>query len=344
MAPSNSKANYKSYEAQARMVRAMVAAHPEVKWNYKAIAACYGSDMSEHALNHRFRKIRAQSLVIKLGRERGFDMRDLCADETQLPLTQEAVDQKNIAKYFGQSTADGIQFQFRAYKKDAEKLRAVHSAGGDVANCLPLSTLTTTPSKPTPSRPASTINTPVSRRNGANASSTARKRPRIKRSSSDEDDQDGDDGDDDMMDDENDDQDPSDQHDDWSDAATPSRRPSKHMAPRSSTKARATTPRRQAAAKASATIAQLGREDLTDAGLDDSEDTMSSAAPAFTTTSTTPTPARTYKSMFGNPSAVSDSAGTQAQMGLTTFDSNPFMETTMQRSPYGDDGYGDGEI
>lgn len=36
MAPaSNVKANYKTYEAQARMVRAIVAAHPEVKWNYK---------------------------------------------------------------------------------------------------------------------------------------------------------------------------------------------------------------------------------------------------------------------------------------------------------------------
>lgn len=35
MAPQSAKANYKSYEAQARMVRAIVAAHPDVKWNYK---------------------------------------------------------------------------------------------------------------------------------------------------------------------------------------------------------------------------------------------------------------------------------------------------------------------
>lgn len=34
MAPQ-AKANYKTYEAQARLVRAIVAAHPEVKWNYK---------------------------------------------------------------------------------------------------------------------------------------------------------------------------------------------------------------------------------------------------------------------------------------------------------------------
>ena len=32
---SVAKANYRSFEAQARLVRAIVAAHPEVKWNYK---------------------------------------------------------------------------------------------------------------------------------------------------------------------------------------------------------------------------------------------------------------------------------------------------------------------
>jgi hypothetical protein len=43
MPAAASKANYKSYEAQARMVRAIVAAHPEVKWNYK------GKRLSCHA-------------------------------------------------------------------------------------------------------------------------------------------------------------------------------------------------------------------------------------------------------------------------------------------------------
>ncbi|KAG5931135.1 hypothetical protein E4U53_001936 [Claviceps sorghi] len=342
MAPTSSKANYKTYEAQARMVRAMVAAHPDVKWNYKAIAACYGSDMSEHALNHRFRKIRAQSLVIKLGRERGFDMRHLCVDENKLPSTQEAVDQTNIAKYFGQSTADGIQFQFRAYKKDAETLRAVHSAGGDVANCLSLSTLPATPSKPTPSRPTSTstANTPVSRlRAGANAnaSSAARKRPRIKRSSSDEERDDEEyDLDDDMMDDENDE--PSDQLDDWSDrdrdrdTATPT----KPKTARSTSKARAATPRRRAAARATSTIAQLSRQDTP--SLDDSEDATAAGPPTQSTT-----PARPHKSIFGDPQHVSQPPAPPAHAGLTTFSLDPYMETTMQGGPY-DDEYGDGEI
>ena len=35
MAPANSKTNFKSFDVQARLLRAIVAAHPEVKWNYK---------------------------------------------------------------------------------------------------------------------------------------------------------------------------------------------------------------------------------------------------------------------------------------------------------------------
>ncbi|KAF4336187.1 hypothetical protein FBEOM_9949 [Fusarium beomiforme] len=155
MAPANAKANYKTYEAQARMVRAIVAAHPDVKWNYKEIAACYGSDMTDHALNHRFRKVRATVSIIHEAREQGLDVKDLTTDENLLPNTQGAIDKNNIAKYFGQSTADGIQFQFRTIKKDAEALRHAANNGDDVATCLNLGTasgLPNTPSKPTPSR------------------------------------------------------------------------------------------------------------------------------------------------------------------------------------------------
>ncbi|KAF4509667.1 hypothetical protein G6O67_003813 [Ophiocordyceps sinensis] len=154
MAPANTKANYKSYEAQARMVRAIVAAHPDVKWNYKEITACYGSDMTEHALNHRFRRLRAQALIVHEARRVGLDIKEMMAPD-DLPNTKEAVDKNNIAKYFGQSTPDGIQFQFRGIKHDADKLRAVEAAGGDVANCLQgggVSTPFSTPSKPTPAR------------------------------------------------------------------------------------------------------------------------------------------------------------------------------------------------
>lgn len=55
------------------------------------IATCYGSDMTEHALNHRFRKIRAQALLIKEGRMAGFDMKHLAVEENELPSTKESV-------------------------------------------------------------------------------------------------------------------------------------------------------------------------------------------------------------------------------------------------------------
>ncbi|WXC62635.1 hypothetical protein SNK03_008470 [Fusarium graminearum] len=187
MAPaSNAKANYKTYEAQARMVRAIVAAHPDVKWNYKEIAACYGSDMTDHALNHRFRKVRAATNIISIARAQGYDMKDMSTDENLLPSTQQGIDKNNIAKYFGQSTTDGIQFQFRTIKKDAEALRQTANNGGDVAGCLNLGTGAgpNTPSKPTPAR------SQVSRSGkGSKRKSSLPVHP-IKRSDSDDEDED----------------------------------------------------------------------------------------------------------------------------------------------------------
>ncbi|KKP00466.1 hypothetical protein THAR02_07438 [Trichoderma harzianum] len=234
MPAASSKANYKTYEAQARMVRAIVAAHPEVKWNYKEIAACYGSDMTEHALNHRFRRLRAQSVIIREGRNQGFDPKNICPDG-DLPATQEAVEKKNIAKYFGQSTPDGIQFQFRGFKKDADTLRKVESEGGDVANCLNLGSgggsLVSTPSKPTAARSGgSRTGTGTGRKRG-------RKQPDIiKRASSDEDE-------DDIAD-----------IDNWSEHEdTPTKKP---KAGGAFPGQRNGTPGRRAAAKATATIAE----------------------------------------------------------------------------------------
>ncbi|PTB62845.1 hypothetical protein BBK36DRAFT_1172137 [Trichoderma citrinoviride] len=238
MPAASTKANYKTYEAQARMVRAIVAAHPEVKWNYKEIAACYGSDMSEHALNHRFRRLRAQAIIVREGRKEGFDMKDMIPDG-DLPATQEAVEKNNIAKYFGESTPDGIGFQFRGIKKDADTLRKVESEGGDVAKCLNLGSgrgsVMSTPSKPTAFRSTGS-------RTG---SGTGRKRARklegiIKRSASDEEDDD-----DDVLDGHN-----------WSEHEdTPTKKPKTGGG--AFPGQRTGTPSRRAAARANATIAEV---------------------------------------------------------------------------------------
>lgn len=137
----------------------------------------------------------------------------------------------DIAKYFGQSTADGIQFQFRGIKKDADLLRKVENDGGDVANCLNLGSgsgsVTSTPSKPTAARATGS-------RTGTG---TGRKRTRkidiIKRSSSDEEE-------DDIVD-----------IDNWSEHEdTPTKKPKTGAFPGQ----RNGTPSRTAAAKATATI------------------------------------------------------------------------------------------
>ncbi|KAL7949114.1 hypothetical protein V8C42DRAFT_313334 [Trichoderma barbatum] len=250
MPAASSKANYKTYEAQARMVRAIVAAHPEVKWNYKEIAACYGSDMTEHALNHRFRRLRAQCVIVREGRNQGFDPKNMCQDG-DLPATQEAVEKKNIAKYFGQSTPDGIQFQFRGFKKDADILRKVESDGGDVANCLNLGSgsgsLVSTPSKPTAARATG------SRTGTGTGRKRARKMDIIKRSSSDEEE-------DDLPDISN-----------WSEHEdTPTKKPKTGALPGQ----RNGTPSRKAAAKATATIAEAS------ALLDASDSQPETEAPA----------------------------------------------------------------
>ncbi|CAM1508427.1 Fc.00g052750.m01.CDS01 [Cosmosporella sp. VM-42] len=228
MAPTTSKANYKSYEAQARMVRAIVAAHPEVKWNYKEIVACYGSDMTADALNHRFRRLNAQAVIIRDARVLGFDMKDMDTDDKVLPATQKLVEKNNIAKYFGQSTADGIQFQFRGIKRDAETLRKVDRDGGDVANCLPLGSGTSAPATPSKAMSAKKV--------GGSRTGTTGKRARttfIKSAPSDEEDEEEDEV-------------------DWEDQDnTPSKRVK--SIPRSR---KAGTPSRLAAVKADATIAE----------------------------------------------------------------------------------------
>jgi hypothetical protein len=53
--------------------------------------------LTEPALNHRFRHIRAEALIIKEGRKLGFDMRSLPFEDT-LPGTQGAVDRNGMAQ------------------------------------------------------------------------------------------------------------------------------------------------------------------------------------------------------------------------------------------------------
>ncbi|KAM7204349.1 hypothetical protein V8F33_001651 [Rhypophila sp. PSN 637] len=108
-------ANFKTYEAQARLLAAVIAAHPDLKPNYKAIAKHYGNSQTAVAIEHRFRPLRAAGEALRVMVEKELD-----------PELLENILVKNvveIAEHFGESTADGIQFQFRGVKANAEALK-----------------------------------------------------------------------------------------------------------------------------------------------------------------------------------------------------------------------------
>ena len=187
----------------------------------------------------------------------------------------------DISKYFGQSTADGIQFQFRSIKTDAKHLKEAIDNGQDVANCaLPGiggggGSTTSTPSKATPSR-------------GAAGRVTKRKQTPLKIESD--------------MDEEDDDDCPQ----NWSEmdaVDTPSKKRSKTAAAtpannnNNAQRQRNGTPSRRAASKAAATIAAA---DAT-AHLSESysEPEPLSVAPA---------------SIFGNPAGSHNSAFNRGAM------------------------------
>ncbi|CEJ81230.1 hypothetical protein VHEMI01370 [[Torrubiella] hemipterigena] len=56
--------------------------------------------MTENALNHRFRRLKTQTLIIRKAREQGFDIKDMTCNEAILPIAQDRVDIENIAMYF----------------------------------------------------------------------------------------------------------------------------------------------------------------------------------------------------------------------------------------------------
>lgn len=51
--------------------------------------------MTEHALNHRFRRLRAQVVIVREGRGKGLDPKNICAD-ADLPGTIDTVDTKSM--------------------------------------------------------------------------------------------------------------------------------------------------------------------------------------------------------------------------------------------------------
>ena len=107
-----------------------------------AIARHYGSDTTKSGIEHRFRPIKQQAAMIRSAVAGGTDAKDAIdlfyMNDKGRTRTRAAAGRKrlvytveqwfltaslDIAKYYGESTKLGIEFQFRAIRKDAKALR-----------------------------------------------------------------------------------------------------------------------------------------------------------------------------------------------------------------------------
>lgn len=70
----------------------------------------------------------------------------------------------DICKYFGESTPDGIQFQFRGIKKDAQSLKNASDNGEDPSATLSFTSGTPSKRSPTKSTPGTARSTPTTAR------------------------------------------------------------------------------------------------------------------------------------------------------------------------------------
>ncbi|KLU88396.1 hypothetical protein MAPG_07381 [Magnaporthiopsis poae ATCC 64411] len=124
MAPSN----FKTYEAQSRLLAAVIASSPNLKLDFKAIVRYYGSDVTASGLEHRFRPIKKQVAIIRAAVDQGVDVKDI--------QNVVCMSEKEICKHYGESTPQGLEFQFRSIKKDAKALRDAVGKGENPLTAL----------------------------------------------------------------------------------------------------------------------------------------------------------------------------------------------------------------
>ncbi|KAK7953973.1 hypothetical protein PG996_014859 [Apiospora saccharicola] len=151
MAPNN-KTNFKSYESAVRLLAAVVATG-KPKLDFKAIALHMGEDFTGPAVDHRLRPIKRLA-----------KMQERYVAEEKNPGDL-PVDEKEIAKLFGESTADGIEWQFRSIKKLGKAQQEAARKGEDTSKV-------TIDGVGTPKTNRTIASTPGSRRRFASAVTT----------------------------------------------------------------------------------------------------------------------------------------------------------------------------
>ncbi|KAK6212391.1 hypothetical protein LQW54_005344 [Pestalotiopsis sp. IQ-011] len=115
---AKSTTNFRSYEAQARLLAAVIAtAKPRL--DYKEIARHMGSDATPSAVDHRLRPIKQLAKLQDSCLKHGGDPKDLPVEKTE------------IQKLFGESTPQGLEFHFRQVKAIGKAQQEAVDNGGD---------------------------------------------------------------------------------------------------------------------------------------------------------------------------------------------------------------------
>ncbi|KAK4137482.1 hypothetical protein BT67DRAFT_431766 [Trichocladium antarcticum] len=149
MAPAT---QFKNWEAQARLLAAVLASLEGVRLDYKNIAAYIGSGVTTSAIEHRMRAVRVQAELVRGLVERGQD-----PGQYNVPA---CMTREEMHTLFGASTPEGLAFQFRAVKQGARVLQEAVAAGEDpvaaFSNMIGNGAGASNPGTPTARAPGST--------------------------------------------------------------------------------------------------------------------------------------------------------------------------------------------
>ncbi|RYP29177.1 hypothetical protein DL767_006870 [Monosporascus sp. MG133] len=103
--PPPAKTNFKTYEAQTRLLAAVIATNKGIKLDFKVLAAHVGGGTSASSIDHRLRPIKQLA-----------KMQVQCVNKDEDP-GQLPVEKGEIHKLYGESTPAGLEWQFRDIKK-----------------------------------------------------------------------------------------------------------------------------------------------------------------------------------------------------------------------------------
>ncbi|KAK5662991.1 hypothetical protein OQA88_6405 [Cercophora sp. LCS_1] len=153
-------ANFRTYEGMYRLLAAFLAAHPGIRIDYKLIAEHFGYNNTTSAIEHRFRPLRKAAKALSDAHQKGQDVDEIDALSFNLKEAGKAGDEsprtmdnpsalavafgygptkkrnppkaaKGMAQLYGESTPDGLAFQFRDVKKKAGILTEAADLGLD---------------------------------------------------------------------------------------------------------------------------------------------------------------------------------------------------------------------